>query len=107
MAEYAEKCSWRAGAFLAAEMKKDLFNDWERGFAAVEGDTISGYCTLAKTDCALAYAKTLGFDKVYLVSGEQGLYEKYGFIKLEDKKDRGGRDEQIFFININSFPQHL
>lgn len=33
------------------------------------------------------YAKSIGFEKVYLVSGENGLYEKYGFIKIDDKKD--------------------
>ncbi|MDD4796760.1 MAG: GNAT family N-acetyltransferase [Eubacteriales bacterium] len=49
---------------------------------------------------ALAYAKTAGFETVYLVSGEQGLYEKYGFIKLEERKDRFGRDQQIFRIGV-------
>ncbi len=50
--------------------------------------------------CALGYAKKIGFTKVYLVSGEQGLYEKYGFAKIEDAKDYWGRDEQIFVITI-------
>ncbi len=50
--------------------------------------------------CALEYAKAIGFDKVYLVSGEKGLYEKYGFVKLEERKDIFGRDEQIFCIEI-------
>ncbi len=49
---------------------------------------------------ALRYAKSLGFSRVFLVSGEKGLYEKYGFIKIEDVKDPLGRDEQIFFIDI-------
>jgi predicted N-acetyltransferase YhbS len=49
---------------------------------------------------ALIYAKELGFAKVYLVSGEKGLYEKYGFVKLEEKKDLWGREEQIFCIGI-------
>jgi predicted N-acetyltransferase YhbS len=48
---------------------------------------------------ALEYAKELGFSSVYLVSGEQGLYEKYGFTKIEDAKDCWGRDEQIFVIS--------
>lgn len=50
--------------------------------------------------CALGYAKSTGFTKVYLVSGEQGLYEKYGFVKIKDAKDRWGRDEQIFTITV-------
>jgi len=49
---------------------------------------------------SLKYAKTLGFEKVYLVSGEKGLYEKYGFVKIEDKKDFLGKEEQIFSIHI-------
>ena len=48
--------------------------------------------------CALEYAKSIGFSKVYLVSGEQGLYEKYGFVKLEERADTWGRLEQIFYI---------
>jgi len=50
--------------------------------------------------CALEYAKNLGFSKVYLVSGEQGLYEKYGFEKIEERKDIWGGNEQIFSISI-------
>lgn len=49
---------------------------------------------------ALKYAKTIRFEKVYLVSGEKDLYEKYGFVKIEVKKDFWGRLEQIFSIDI-------
>ena len=34
---------------------------------------------------ALKYAKTLKFNKVYLVSDHVGLYEKYGFTKIDEK----------------------
>jgi predicted N-acetyltransferase YhbS len=51
---------------------------------------------------ALEYAKTLGFTKVFIVSGEKGLYEKYGFSKIADKKDFWGRDEQIFCIGFSN-----
>ena len=33
----------------------------------------------------LAYAKGLNFDKVYLVSDHVNLYEKYGFVKIDEK----------------------
>lgn len=33
----------------------------------------------------LEYAKTVGFDKVYLVSDHINLYEKYGFVKVDEK----------------------
>jgi len=49
---------------------------------------------------ALSHAKVLGFSTVYLVSGEQGLYEKYGFRKLEERPDAWGNMEQIFSIFI-------
>lgn len=129
--EYAEKCSWKAGPFLAKYMRECSFSDWEKVFLARENGNIVGYCTLAKTDCipdvaytpyigymfvgepyrgkrvsqkliqcALKYAKNLKFSKVYLVSGEQGLYEKYGFVKIEERKDLWGEDEQIFAISI-------
>ena len=48
----------------------------------------------------LTYAKHIGFKEVFLVSGEKGLYEKYGFTKIDDKKDFWGNEEQIFHINI-------
>ena len=34
---------------------------------------------------ALAYAKQINFDKVYLVSDHINLYEKYGFTKIDEK----------------------
>jgi len=49
---------------------------------------------------ALEYFKYLGCSKAYLVSGEIGLYEKYGFSKIADKKDIWGNEEQIFVIDI-------
>jgi predicted N-acetyltransferase YhbS len=127
VAEYAQECSWGAGATLAKQMKECHFSDWERVFVALDGDLIAGYCTLAKTDCipdiaytpyigfvfvgeqyrgnrlseklilsALAYAKGLGFDKVYLVSDHVNLYEKYGFVKIDEKEATWGAMETIF-----------
>lgn len=49
---------------------------------------------------ALSYARKLGFTQVYLVSGEIGLYEKYGFTVIDHKKDLWGNEEQIFSIKI-------
>ena len=34
---------------------------------------------------AMAYAKSVGFDRVYLVSDHVNLYEKYGFVKIDEK----------------------
>lgn len=45
---------------------------------------------------ALAYAKKLSFEKVYLVSDHINLYEKYGFVKIDEKKDLWGNNEKIY-----------
>ncbi len=45
---------------------------------------------------ALSYAKNLGYEKVYLVSDHINLYEKYGFVKIDEKKDLWGNNEKIY-----------
>ncbi|MCH5192300.1 MAG: GNAT family N-acetyltransferase [Oscillospiraceae bacterium] len=45
---------------------------------------------------AASYAYELGYKKVYLTSGEIGLYEKYGFKKLGDYETIHGSTEQLF-----------
>ena len=42
------------------------------------------------------YAGTLGFPKVYLMSGEQGLYEKYGFQEIGDFRTVYGTTDRLF-----------
>jgi N-acetylglutamate synthase-like GNAT family acetyltransferase len=46
------------------------------------------------------YARTLNFEKLYLVSDHKWLYEKYGFKKCDEKVDELGRTETIFFRKI-------
>ena len=45
------------------------------------------------------YAGTLGFRKVYLMSGEHGLYEKYGFEKIGEYRTIFGTTDQLFYKN--------
>ena len=47
-------------------------------------------------DFAFQYAKSVGFEKVYLVSGEVNLYEKYGFVKIDEKLSDWGAMQSIF-----------
>lgn len=47
---YAKTCSWSAGNKLGKQMEKKDFAEWERVLVAMEGDTISGYCTLTEKD---------------------------------------------------------
>ena len=42
------------------------------------------------------YAKTLGYDKVFLSTWHIGLYEKYGFVKICEKEMREGYYEGIY-----------
>ena len=46
------------------------------------------------------YAKTLNFEKLYIVSDHKGLYEKYWFKKCDEKADEIGRIETIFYRDI-------
>ena len=113
-AAFAQRCSWRAGAYLANLMRENRFAKWERVFAAFDGEKPVGFCTLTAKDempescaytpfigfvfvdeayrgrrisgeliaAASAYAKSLGYERIYLTSDEQGLYEKYGFVRI-------------------------
>ena len=51
-------------------------------------------------DAAITYAKTLGYQKVYLMSSEKGLYEKYGFIKIGDYTTIFKTIDQLFYKSI-------
>lgn len=45
---------------------------------------------------AASYANALGYEKVYILSGEIGLYEKYGFTKLGDYETTYGSIDRLF-----------
>lgn len=46
------------------------------------------------------YAKTLNFEKLYIVSDHKWLYEKYWFEKCDEKMDELDRIETVFFRKI-------
>jgi len=50
--------------------------------------------------CAMSYAKSLGFGKVYIVSDHENFYEKYGFEKIDEKNDYRGEPQSIFVHKI-------
>ena len=50
--------------------------------------------------CAMSYAKSLGFEKVYIVSDHKNFYEKYGFEKIDEKNDYRGEPQSIFVHKI-------
>ena len=45
---------------------------------------------------AMAYLKSVGFDRVYLVSDHENLYEKYGFTVIGHGKAFWGPTEKIY-----------
>lgn len=48
----------------------------------------------------ISYAKGLGYETIYIMSGEIGLYEKYGFIKLGNYETIYGTVDQLFVQEI-------
>ncbi len=50
---------------------------------------------------ALEYAKSLKYKKIYIMSGEEGLYEKYGFVKTGDYETIYGGIDQLFCKSIS------
>lgn len=130
----AERCSWRAGPFLAEKMKSNDFTAQERVCAVCADGKAVGFCTFAEKDelpeeytftpfigfvfvdeqyrgkrlsermicTVIQYASELGYQKIYIMSGEIGLYEKYGFTKLGDYKTIYGTTDQLFVKSIGS-----
>lgn len=45
---------------------------------------------------AMNYLKSVGFDKVYIVSDHVNLYEKYGFVVIDRKIAPWGSEEKIY-----------
>lgn len=49
---------------------------------------------------AMAYLKSLHFDKVYIVSDHENLYEKYGFDVIDRKIAPWGSEEKIYMQRL-------
>lgn len=49
----------------------------------------------------MKYAKMIGYDFVYIMSGEKGLYEKYGFTLIGNYETIYGNVEQLFRKNCH------
>ena len=49
---------------------------------------------------AILYARKIGYGKIYIMSGEIGLYEKYRFVKLGDYETIYGTVDQLFVKTI-------
>ena len=49
---------------------------------------------------AVVEARNCGMDKIYVCTGEIGLYEKYGFEYIENRVDVWGEDSRLYVRNI-------
>ena len=82
--------------------------------SAVFGDTYSPYIgfifvgepyrgnRISEKLCSAAagYAKSVGFDRVYLYSDHVNLYEKYGFVKIDEREAPWGVMLSIFMRRV-------
>ena len=107
---FAENCSWRAGKFLANMMRENSFSDIERedalpgnseytpfiGFVFVDENSRGKRVSEKMIGEACKYAKDIGYEAMYIVSGEHGLYEKYGFEKIDELETIYGDVDQLF-----------
>jgi len=80
-------------------LKSDCIPDVEYtpyiGFVFVDEDYRGNRISERLCHFAVQYAGSVGFDKVYLVSIEANLYEKYGFVKIDEKLSSWGAMQGI------------
>ena len=50
---------------------------------------------------AVLYARDLGYKKIYTMSGDVGLFEKYGFVMIGECETVYGTTEQLFVKSTN------
>jgi len=128
--QYLDKVPWRAGPYLGNMIRNHYQKGYDRTYALFVDNQLSGFCNLTSEDCIVSqyepwigfvyvdeknqghrlsetlinhcieYAKQINFDYIYLASNEVGLYEKYGFEKVEVALNKFGESEQIFRKSI-------
>ena len=49
---------------------------------------------------AMRHLKSIGFDRVYVVSDHENLYEKYGFTVIDKKIAPWGEEEKIYMQKL-------
>ena len=85
-------------------VKEDCIPDVEYfpfiGFVFVDEEFRGARLSQRLINSAIDYARELSFNCIYISSGEKGLYEKYGFSKIDEKEDSYGNREQVFIKKI-------
>ncbi len=88
---FAESCSWKAGAYLARQMRQNGFHDFERVFVACENGNIVGFCTFTEKDA---------------LPEEYGLSPFIGFVFV-DEKYRGNRISEKLIKSVLKYAKGL
>lgn len=91
IAKYAKNCSWRAGAYLAEMMEKNIFQEWERVFVATEKNEIVGFCTICEKD---------------ELTNEYDFTPFVGFLFVDEKK-RGNRISEKLIDFATDYAKNL
>lgn len=63
---------------------------------SLRGNRLGEKMLLASMD----YLKSVGFDKAYLISDHENLYEKYGFHVVDRRMAPWGREEKVYVREI-------
>lgn len=66
------------------------------GFVFVDEEHRGKRLSEKMIDAVSDYAASLGYEKLYIMSGETGLYEKYGFTRLGDYMTIYGTTDGLF-----------
>ena len=97
---FAARVNGKAAGFCTLTEKDELPKEYTFtpfiGFVFVEEPYRGNRLSERMIQSAIFYARELGYEKVYLMSGEIGLYEKYGFKKLGDYQTVFGSVDQLF-----------
>lgn len=70
------------------------------GYLFVEEECRGNRLSQRMIHYAMDYLKAVGFNKVYLVSDHENLYEKYGFCVVDCKMAPWGSEEKIYMQEI-------
>ena len=94
----------KIAAFCTYSRKDELSNEYDFtpfiGFVFVDEKYRGNRLSERLIQAACEYASELGHKKMYIMSGEIGLYEKYGFEFLGMYKTIYGFEDQLFEKNI-------
>ncbi|MCM1308392.1 MAG: GNAT family N-acetyltransferase [Butyrivibrio sp.] len=97
---FAARVDGKAAGFCTLAKRDELPSRYEYtpfiGFIFVDEQYRGQRLSEKMIKSAASYANALGYEKVYILSGEIGLYEKYGFTKLGDYETTYGSIDRLF-----------